>query len=331
MDFLSNTYNALRTPQGAPQTPADTIKRLSDRLSPATLLADRRASVLALKGLVREWKQDVSENALHGLLGVLENDAELDGDIAKAVLETLNALCDASDNGPDSKFLGLANTDEVLKTSMPVEKLLSLLGDSAFYVRFSSLQLMGTLLYNRRQQVQAYFLKTHSAPGAVLGILEEKREILRNGASNLVWFYCSRFSHNTIEGLNIIQSLISNNPDIQKVFAFEGAFEKLFNIVRTENGVDGGIIVQDCFACIDGLLRLNNSNQTFFRETGFAGFLTSLVFFPSNLHPQEPAPQEFSLQFWDTQKTANVSLLVDILGILVGSKGSNVSVKLVTG
>ncbi len=55
-------------------------------LSPSTLLADRRASVLALKGLARDWKAEVSEISLQGLLGVLENDAEIDADIAKAGL-----------------------------------------------------------------------------------------------------------------------------------------------------------------------------------------------------------------------------------------------------
>lgn len=118
--------------------------------------------------------------------------------------------------------------------------------------------------------------------------------------------------------------MTSQSPDIQKLFAFEGAFDKLFSIVRMENGVEGGVIVQECLTCVDGLLRMNISNQTFFRETGLAGFIISLLFFPLNLPPHEPVPQEFALQFWDAQKVRNVSLVVDILGMLVGSKGSNV-------
>ena len=43
--------------------------------------------------------------------------------------------------------------------------------------------------------------------------------------------------------------------------AFEGAFEKLFNIIVNEQGVDGGVVVQDALSCIDGLLRFNQSNQ----------------------------------------------------------------------
>jgi hypothetical protein len=59
----------------------------------------------------------------------------------------------------------------------------------------------------------------------------------------------------------MVQSLISQSPDIQKVLAFEGAFEKLFNTVTQEGGVEGGIVTQEALACIDGLLRFNTSNQ----------------------------------------------------------------------
>ena len=76
MEFLSQTYVALRGPTGAPQTAKDTIARLSDRLSPATLLGDRRAAVQALKGLARDHPDDVAARALPGLINVLADDAE---------------------------------------------------------------------------------------------------------------------------------------------------------------------------------------------------------------------------------------------------------------
>ncbi len=136
--------------------------------------------------------------------------------------------------------------------------------------------------------MQTYFLNTQTAPASLLSVLEDKREITRNGAFALNNKREGNF-HIRIslpEALSTIQSLLVQSPDIQKIFAFEGAFEKLFAIVRRENGVDGGIVVHDCLACVDGLLRLNNANQTFFRETGFASFLTSLLYFPANL----PAP-----------------------------------------
>jgi len=181
MEFLSQTYVALRGPTGVPQTPTDTISRLSDRLSPATLLADRRAAVLALKGLSRDCKQEVGDRALFGLLEVLYNDADVDGDIGKAVLETLTVLCDAEDTVPGSRELGFKFTDMILSSEKAAHTLFALLPNLDFYTRYSTLQYLTMLLHNRRQTVQSYFLTAPAGPGSVITVLEDKREILRNG------------------------------------------------------------------------------------------------------------------------------------------------------
>lgn len=180
MEFFSQTYVALRGPQGQPQTATETIGRLTDRLSPATLLADRRAAVLALKGLCRDHKQDVGDRALHGLLDVLVSDAEIDLDIAKAVLESLIILCeaDAAHNELSFKY-----TDTVLATDRVINVLFTLLADTSFYTRFSTIQFLVILLHNRRQVVQAYFLKAPNGTRNVIATLEDKREIIRNGKS----------------------------------------------------------------------------------------------------------------------------------------------------
>jgi len=181
MEFFSQTYVALRGPTGAPQTPVDTIGRLSDRLSPATLLADRRAAVLALKGLSRDHKQDVGDRALSGLVETLYNDAEVDADIGKAILETLNILCDAEDATPEVRELGLKYTDVIISTDKTAHFLFSLLVDNTFYTRFATLQFITTLLHNRRQAIQSYFLTAPAGPGSIIAVLEDKREIIRNG------------------------------------------------------------------------------------------------------------------------------------------------------
>lgn len=59
----------------------------------------------------------------------------------------------------------------------------------------------------------------------------------------------------------MVQTLVAQSPDTQKVLAFEGAFEKLFNIVQQEGGIEGGIVSQGALNCVDGLLRFNTSNQ----------------------------------------------------------------------
>lgn len=57
MDFFSRGYTALRGERGQPQSADETIEKLADCLETATLLEDRRAGVLSLKGLVRDWPE----------------------------------------------------------------------------------------------------------------------------------------------------------------------------------------------------------------------------------------------------------------------------------
>lgn len=185
MEFFSQTYVALRGPTGAPQTATDTIGRLSDRLSPATLLADRRAAVLALKGLSRDCKQDVGEKALPGLLDTLYNDSEVDPDTGKAILETLDIVCDTEDATAGNRELGFKYTDVVLASDKTTHFLFGLLADHSFYIRFATLQFLTTLLRNRRQVVQSYFLTAPAGPGSIIGVLEDKRDVIRNGELSL--------------------------------------------------------------------------------------------------------------------------------------------------
>lgn len=57
MDFFSRGYTALRGERGQTQSADETIEKLADCLETATLLEDRRAGVLSLKGLVRDWPE----------------------------------------------------------------------------------------------------------------------------------------------------------------------------------------------------------------------------------------------------------------------------------
>lgn len=307
MEFLSQTYIALRGPTGAPQSASETIARLADRLSPSTLLGDRRAAVLSLKGLSRDHKADVGERALPGLLDVLQNDAEIDADIGKAVLETLNLLCEVDDSANvQARELGFKHTDLVLADEKVAHKLFVLLADNSFYLRLSALQFLATLLQNRRQVVQGYFLKAPVGPTSFVAVLEEKREIIRH------------------EAIFVVQTLISQSPEIQKILAFEGAFERLFNIVASENGVDGGVVVQDALKCIDGLVRFNQSNQSYLRNSPLPPLLFTVLGFPPALPHDTPPPQNFALQLWDDpRKRANAALVVGIIGLLTKSGGGN--------
>jgi len=44
----------------------------------------------------------------------------------------------------------------------------------------------------------------------------------------------------TLQGLLLLIQLTRNNTNIQKIVAFENAFERLFDIIRDEGNCDGG-------------------------------------------------------------------------------------------
>jgi hypothetical protein len=182
MDFFSQTYIAIRGPTGATQSPLETITKLADRLGPSTLLSDRRASILALKGLAKDSKlrSAVGDHSIRGLLDVLENDAEVDPDIALPVVDTLILLCDLEDD-PLVKTLGAKYMDIILENDKVVHKLLVLASQQAFTPRSATLKLLGVLLKHRKAKTQQYFLTLPTGPGIALAMLDDPREMMRNG------------------------------------------------------------------------------------------------------------------------------------------------------
>jgi hypothetical protein len=79
------------------------------------------------------------------------------------------------------------------------------------------------------------------------------------------------------ETLLLLISLTKGSEDLRKIVAFEGAFERCFNIIREEGAADGGIIVQDCLELCNNLLRGSPSNQSFFRESSFLHQMPAIV------------------------------------------------------
>ena len=53
MDYFARSYDALRA---APQSGSDTIEKLCERLLNGASIEERKAALLGLKGLSRDWK-----------------------------------------------------------------------------------------------------------------------------------------------------------------------------------------------------------------------------------------------------------------------------------
>ncbi|KAJ1985767.1 Vesicle-mediated ER to Golgi transport protein [Dimargaris cristalligena] len=297
MDFFSRGYSVLVGESNQPRSASDTVRQLADRVAHSTLIEDRRAAILSLKGLSREYKYDVGREALEPLLAVLQQDRE-DTSIVKPVLETLNNLCarDARDNPPT---LGQDLAARILHDTQHVELLLDIIEEPDFYVRFNAVQLLSTLLASHPTPLQDAILVLPLGVGRLMDLLDDHRDIVRN------------------EALLLLVALTEDSAEIQKIVAFQGGFDRLLDIITHESGIRGGIIVQDCLQLLHNLLRYNVSNQNFFRETSCISRLPVLLSTqPDGGDTGRSYDAEEAFE-WNEQSSANAIHLLDTIRLLV--------------
>ncbi len=184
--------------------------------------------------------------------------------------------------------------------------MLDILAEVDFYVRFNSIAFLTTLLQTATQKLQDAILTSPLGISRLIDLLNDHREIIRN------------------EGLLLLIELTKSNADIQKIVAFENAFDRVFTIIFDEGLTDGGIIVQDCLNLVQNLLRYNASNQTFFRETGGIYQIPKLL---SMKLGDNNALEKFDLSSpkssWSDQKMANLAAVLSLIKILLGPNTPN--------
>ncbi|KAF9185570.1 hypothetical protein BGZ51_002554 [Haplosporangium sp. Z 767] len=298
MDF----FNALRGQKGQHQTGSETVDKLCDRIEHGTLLEDRRASVMALKSCAREYKRDIGTRGVLVLCKVLRQDS-MDIDICKAVLETLTVLCQADSDREESQEFALEMTTAVLEDANNVAVLLDMLEEYDFYVRFHVVSLLSTLVLNNTTRLQECILTSPMGMSRLMALLDDRREIIRN------------------EGLLLLISLTESNADLQKIIAFENAFERLLAIIDEEGAISGGIIVQDCLQLVQNLLRYNVSNQNYFRETSCIQRIPALF---SEETIDESGKVDTSMKdVWSDQKGNNMIMVLELIRVLVVPDHSN--------
>jgi len=69
--------------------------------------------------------------------------------------------------------------------------------------------------------------------------------------------------------LLLLIELTKSNANLQKIVAFENAFDRVYDIMIEEGFGGGSVITQDCLQLTLNLLANNPSNQTSFREGEF--------------------------------------------------------------
>ncbi|CAI5789719.1 general vesicular transport factor p115 isoform X3 [Podarcis lilfordi] len=121
----------------------------------------------------------------------------------------------------------------------------------------------------------------------LMDLLADSREVIRN------------------DGVLLLQQLTKSNAAIQKIVAFENAFERLLDIITDEGNSDGGIVVEDCLLLLQNLLKNNNSNQNFFKEGSYI----------QRMKPWFEVGDDNS--GWSAQKVTNLHLMLQLVRVLV--------------
>jgi hypothetical protein len=282
----------------------ETVDKLCDRVLNSTFLEDKRAAVLGLKGLSKEYTLEVGTKGMPILISTLISpEYNSDIEMVKSILDALINICGDVDNG-------VQFTEIFIKDHKNLICVLNLLQETDFHIRYNCIELVKILLQNKRKLLQDSILTSGSGLSRLMDLLDDNREVIRN------------------DGLLLLIDLTFQNSDIQKIVAFDNAFERLLQIVRNEGSVDQGeLVVQDCLQLILNLLKDNVSNQNYFRESGLLSTIAPL-FLLDIIPSSKDFPQVFSIfstsTKWPLQKVKNVEMLLDILSLFVTSDNPNV-------
>ncbi|XP_029114886.1 general vesicular transport factor p115 isoform X3 [Scleropages formosus] len=289
-------------PAGPQPSGAETIQKLCDRVASSTLLEDRRDAVRALKSLSKKYRLDVGTQAMGHLVHILKTDSS-DSEIIGYTLDTLYNIIsndeeeeqDESEDENSQKQgddLGVQFTEIYIKDSENVTLLLTLLEEFDFHVRWPGVKLLTALLKNQCAQVQGIILVSPMGVSRLMDLLADSREVIRN------------------DGLLLLQQLTKGNAAIQKIVAFENAFERLLDIITEEGTSDGGIVVEDCLLLLLNLLKNNSSNQNFFKEGSYI----------QRMRPWFEVGDDNS--GWSAQKVTNLHLMLQLVRVLVSPVNS---------
>merc|ERR1719402_589581 len=242
----------------------------------------------------KKFRLEVGAQGLAPLMNVLKTDGS-DTEIISYVLDTLCNICSpedfdeevVDDSREDITGVGEGFSEMFLKNKENITLLLNYMEEFDFKIRRPAVQLLTDLLTNCAREVQQQLLDSHVGVSRLMDILGETREVLRNDA------------------LIMLFKVTKGNANLQKIVAFENAFDKLFEIMEAECWTDGGIVVWDCLRLLLNLLRNNPSNQTFFKEGSYI----------NRIRPGLEVIQTDDFG-WDAQKVANMLHILQMVRTL---------------
>lgn len=144
-------------------------------------------------------------------------------------------------------------------------------------------------------------LAAHAAPRLVAAILASPGSLDHVIAS-------AGDAHPAVAGeaRSLLLALARASPDVQKIAAYNGAFDRLLNDVRAAGGVAGPVAVQDALELAAALAAGNAATRTLLLE---GGHVPALVSFLASDAGRKPTPQ----------RAANAGAALDLVGTLVAS------------
>nr|XP_034992470.1 general vesicular transport factor p115 isoform X3 [Zootoca vivipara] len=296
MNFLRGVMGGQSS--GPQPSGAETIQKLCDRVASSTLLDDRRDAVRALKSLSKKYRLEVGVQAMPHLIHVLQTDRS-DSEIIGYALDTLYNIIsndleeeeqddsEEENSQKQTEDLGSQFTELFIKQQDNITLLLTYLEEFDFHVRWPGVKLLTVLLKQQGPQVQQIILVSPMGVSRLMDLLADSREVIRN------------------DGVLLLQQLTKSNAAIQKIVAFENAFERLLDIITEEGNSDGGIVVEDCLLLLQNLLKNNNSNQNFFKEGSYI----------QRMKPWFEVGDDNA--GWSAQKVTNLHLMLQLVRVLV--------------
>ncbi|KAH8305366.1 hypothetical protein KR044_012831, partial [Drosophila immigrans] len=300
MEFLKSGIKTVLGSSEPGQQPsaAETVEKLVDRVFSSTLLEDRRDACRALKALSRKYRIEVGAQGMPPLVQVLQNDGQ-DAEIISYALDTLCNIVtseefdEEADNPAVSVNVGEQFTEMFIKSPEHVTLVMGYLDEYDFRVRRAAIQLITSLIANKTRELQELVLVSPMGVSKLMDLLTDSREVIRNDV------------------LLLLIELTKGNSNIQKIVAFENAFDRLFDIVREEGCSDGGIVVEDCLILLLNLLKNNSSNQQFFKEGSYIQRLAPMF----QLNNSNSSDLEDG--GWTPQKVSNFHCLLQVVRALV--------------
>ncbi|XP_041967188.1 general vesicular transport factor p115 isoform X7 [Alosa sapidissima] len=284
-------------PAGPQHSGVETIQKLCDRVASSTLLEDRRDAVRALKSLSKKYRMEVGSQAMDHLIRILQTD-RADSEILGYALDTIyNIICSDEEEEQEEMQkqeddVGAQFTERFIQDPENITLLLTLLEEFDFHVRWPGVKLLTALLKNQCAQVQGIILVSPMGVSRLMDLLADSREVIRN------------------DGLLLLQQLTKSNAAIQKIVAFENAFERLLDIITEEGTSDGGIVVEDCLLLLLNLLKNNSSNQNFFKEGSYV----------QRMKPWFEVGDDNA--GWSAQKVTNLHYMLQLVRVLVSPVNS---------